>query len=36
VNGKRPQVSRAAPRLGEHSAALRREFALGGEGAKPK
>ena len=28
VDGQRPPVSRAAPKLGEHSAALRREFAL--------
>ncbi|WP_370880108.1 CaiB/BaiF CoA transferase family protein [Labrys monachus] len=28
VDGHRPPVSRAAPRLGEHSAAIRREFAL--------
>lgn len=28
VNGKRPPISQAAPRLGEHSQALRREFGL--------
>ena len=28
VDGRRPPVSRAAPKLGEHSATLRREFAL--------
>lgn len=28
INGVRPRVSRAAPRIGEHSAALRKEFGL--------
>jgi CoA:oxalate CoA-transferase len=35
VDGKRPPVSRAAPRLGEHSRALRREFGLGEAEGKP-
>ncbi len=28
VNGQRPRVARAAPRIGEHSAAIREEFGL--------
>jgi crotonobetainyl-CoA:carnitine CoA-transferase CaiB-like acyl-CoA transferase len=28
INGVRPPISRAAPRIGEHSAAIRREFGL--------
>jgi crotonobetainyl-CoA:carnitine CoA-transferase CaiB-like acyl-CoA transferase len=28
VNGQRPKTTRAAPRVGEHSAAIRAEFGL--------
>jgi crotonobetainyl-CoA:carnitine CoA-transferase CaiB-like acyl-CoA transferase len=28
INGRRPKFERAAPRIGEHSAAIREEFAL--------
>ena len=28
VNGKRAKVTRAAPRIGEHSDAIRKEFGL--------
>ena len=28
VNGKRPTTSRAAPRVGEHTAAIRTEFGV--------